>query len=80
MCLNLAKCVFEVSSGRFLGFISHQRGIDANPERVRAVTEMQSPHSVKEAQRLAGKLAALSRFVSRSGDKCLPFFRGSATA
>ena len=75
MRLNPAKCVFRVSSGRFLGFIIHQRGIDANPEIVRAVTEMDSPRSVKEVQRLVEKLAALSRFMSHSGDKCLPFFQ-----
>uniref|UniRef100_A0A804HNC6 Uncharacterized protein n=1 Tax=Musa acuminata subsp. malaccensis TaxID=214687 RepID=A0A804HNC6_MUSAM len=68
-------CVFGVSSGRFLGFVIHQRGIDANPEKVRAITWMHSPCSVKEVQCLTGKLAALSRFISRSGDRCLPFFQ-----
>ncbi|XP_065027568.1 uncharacterized protein LOC135651428 [Musa acuminata AAA Group] len=75
MRLNPAKCVFGVSSGRFLGFVIHQSGIDANPEKVRAITRMHSPRSVKEVQCLTGKLAALSRFISRSGDRCLPFFQ-----
>ena len=75
MRLNPTKCVFGVNSGKFLNFIIHQRGIDANPEKVRAITKMPSPRSIKEVQRLAGKLAALNRFMSRSGDKCLPFFR-----
>ncbi|URE23743.1 Retrotransposon protein [Musa troglodytarum] len=75
MCLNPAKCAFGVSSGKFLGFIVHQRGIDANPEKVRAIMEMQSPRLVKKVQCLTGKLAALGRFMSCSRDKCFSFFR-----
>jgi hypothetical protein len=43
MKLNLAKCAFCVSSGKFLGFMVSQRGIEANPEKVNAVLGMQSP-------------------------------------
>uniref|UniRef100_A0A804ICR2 RNase H type-1 domain-containing protein n=1 Tax=Musa acuminata subsp. malaccensis TaxID=214687 RepID=A0A804ICR2_MUSAM len=57
-------CIFRVNSGRFLGFIIHQRGIDANSKKVRAIAEMHSPRSVKEVQRLAGRMATLSRFTS----------------
>ena len=53
--------------------MSH-RGIEANPEKIRAVTEMRSPRTVKEVQSLTGKLAALNRFISRATDKCHPFF------
>ena len=52
----------------------NQRGIKANPEKIRALLEMQSPHKPNEVQSLAGQVASLSRFVSRSTDKCLPFF------
>ncbi|XP_064940576.1 uncharacterized protein LOC135594082 [Musa acuminata AAA Group] len=69
--LNPTKCAFGVSSGRFLGFIVHERGIDANPEKVQAIIGMQTPQTIKDLQRLNGRLAALSR----SGDRCLPFFR-----
>ena len=75
MHLNPVKCVFGVSSGRFLGFVIHQRGIDANLEKVRAVIEMSSPRLAKEVQRLVGRLVVLNRFMSCSGDKCLPFIR-----
>ncbi|URD93608.1 Retrotransposon protein [Musa troglodytarum] len=75
MRLNPAKCVFGVTSGKFLGFIIHKRGIDANPEKIRALIDMRSPRTIKELQCLNGRIAALSRFLSRSGDKCLPFFR-----
>ena len=52
-----------------------QRGIEANPEKVKAILDMMSPRSVKEVQRLTGRIVALNRFVSRATDKCLPFFK-----
>jgi hypothetical protein len=75
MKLNPAKCAFEVSSEKFLGYMVSSRGIKANPEKIRAVLEMQSPKTTKQLQRLTGRLAALNRFISRSTNKCLPFFR-----
>ena len=75
MKLNLVKCIFGVSSGKFLGFMVSQRGIEANPEKVRAILDMVSPKTVKEVQRLTGRVAALNRYVSKATDKCLPFFK-----
>ena len=75
MRLNPNKCVFGVASGKFLGFMVSQRGIEANPEKVRAIIDMTSPRTVKEVQKLTGRIAALNRFVSRATDKCLPFFK-----
>ncbi|XP_065039424.1 uncharacterized protein LOC135673957 [Musa acuminata AAA Group] len=75
MRLNPTKCAFRVTSGKFLGFIVHERGIDANPEKVQAIINMQSPRTVKDLQRLNGRLVALSRFLAQSGDRCLPFFK-----
>uniref|UniRef100_A0A2N9EKU0 Uncharacterized protein n=1 Tax=Fagus sylvatica TaxID=28930 RepID=A0A2N9EKU0_FAGSY len=75
MKLNPAKCVFGVSSGKFLGFMVSQRGIEANPDKIKAILDMSPPKTIKEVQSLTGKAAALNRFVSRSTDKCLPFFR-----
>ncbi|KAJ8480110.1 hypothetical protein OPV22_023837 [Ensete ventricosum] len=75
MRLNPAKCTFGITAGKFLGFIVHQRGIDANPDKIKAIHEMQSPKTAKEVQRLAGRIAALSRFISRAGDKSSAFFR-----
>ena len=74
MKLNSEKCAFGVSSGKFLGYLVSHRGIEANPEKIRAVIEMRSPRTVKEVQSLTGKLAVLNRFVSRVTDKCHPFF------
>ena len=75
MKLNPSKCAFGVSSGKFLGFIVSQRGIEANPEKVRAILEMSSPRTIKEVQSLIGRVAALNRFVSKATDKCFPFFK-----
>ncbi|XP_050242332.1 uncharacterized protein LOC126691322 [Quercus robur] len=51
------------------------RGIKANPEKVRAIIDMASPKTVKDVQKLTGRIAAVNRFVSRATDKCLPFFK-----
>ena len=75
MKLNPAKCAFGVSVGKFLGFIFNNRGIEANPDKIKAVLNMPSPSSIKEVQRLTGRIAALSRFMSRASDKCQPFFQ-----
>ena len=75
MKLNPAKCAFGVSAGKFLGFIVNHRGIEANPDKIKALLDMPSPSGIKEVQRLTGRIAALSRFVSRASDKCQPFFQ-----
>ena len=51
-----------------------QRGIGANPDKIKAIVEMAPPKNVKEVQSLNGKVATLNRFVSRAMHKCLPFF------
>jgi hypothetical protein len=75
MKLNPAKCAFGVSLGKFMGFMVSSRGIETNPEKIRAVLEMQAPRTTKQMQQLTGRIAALNRFISRSTDKCLPFFK-----
>ena len=75
MKLNPGKCTFGVTTGKFLGFMMSQRGIEANPDKIRAIMEMAPPRNVKEVQNLNGKIAALNRFMLRAMDKCLPFFR-----
>ncbi|WZZ27514.1 hypothetical protein YC2023_010915 [Brassica napus] len=73
MMLNPAKCSFGVSSGKFLGYIVN-RGIEANPEQIRATHSILSPKDVKEVQKLTGRMAALSRFITRLSDKSHAFF------
>ena len=74
MKLNPGKCAFRVTAGKFLGFMVSQRGIEANPDKIRAIMEMKPLRNVKEVQSLNGKVVVLNRFVSRATDKCLPFF------
>ena len=74
MKLNPSKCAFGVTVGKFLGFMVFQRGIEVNPEKVRAILELEPPRTVKAVQSLNEKVAALNRFVSKVTDKCLPFF------
>ncbi|KAL0433794.1 UNVERIFIED_CONTAM: Retrovirus-related Pol polyprotein from transposon [Sesamum latifolium] len=73
--LNPGKCAFGVSGGRFLGFMVTQRGIEANPDKIKAVLDMGHPTNINEVQRLTGRIAALSRFISKSAEKGLPFFK-----
>ena len=74
MKLNPAKCAFGVSVEKFLGFIVNNRGIETNLDRIKAMLDMLPPLNVKDIQRLTGRIAALSRFVSRANDKCRPLF------
>ena len=75
MKLNPTKCAFAVSSRKFLGYMVLSRGIEANLEKIQAILEMQSPKTTKQLQQLTERLAALNRFISRSTDKCLHFFK-----
>nr|XP_027082689.1 uncharacterized protein LOC113705025 [Coffea arabica] len=75
MMLNPKKCVLGVTSGKFLGYLVSRRGIEANPDKVKAIQEMSPPRCVRDVQRLTGRLAALNRFLSQSASKALPFFK-----
>jgi hypothetical protein len=73
--LNPEKCVFRIPQGMLLGFIVSERGIEANPEKIAAITNMRPIKDLKGVQRVMGCLAALSRFISRLGEKGLPLYR-----
>ncbi|CAL9019077.1 unnamed protein product [Prunus brigantina] len=75
MRLNPTKCAFGVASGKFLGFMISQRGIEANPEKIQAILDMAIPKTVKDIQSLTGRVAALTRFISKATDRCAPFFK-----
>ena len=72
--LNPEKCIFGVSKGKLLGCLVSARGIEANLDKIDAILNMEPPTSRKLAQRLAGRLAALNRFISRSAEQGIPFF------
>ena len=73
--LNPEKCVFDVPSGKLLGFIVSNRGIEANLAKIRALSELAIPTDLNHIQKLAACVAALSRFISRLGEKALPLYR-----
>jgi hypothetical protein len=72
--LNPEKCVFGVKKGKFLGCLVSTKGIEANPSKIEAFLRMEPPSTKKGAQRLAGRLASLNRFISRSAERNLSFF------
>ena len=70
MKLNLAKCAFEVSARKFLGFIVNSRGIEANPDKIKTMLDMLQSSNIKDIQSLTRRIATLSRFVSKANNKC----------
>ena len=72
--LNTSKCSFGVGSGKFLGYMVTHRGIEVNPDQIKAIKILQLPRNPKEIQKLTGMTVALNRFISRSTDRCRPFF------
>jgi hypothetical protein len=72
--LNPKKCVFGVPRGMLLGYIVSHRGIEADPEKVAALERMGLIRDLKGVQKVLGCLAALSRFISRLGEKGLPLY------
>lgn len=73
--LNPEKCTFGVDSGQLLGFLVSHRGIEANPHKIEAIEKMEAPRKIRDVQRLNGCVAALGRFISRLGERALPFFK-----
>jgi hypothetical protein len=73
--LNPEKCVFGVGQGKMLSYIISAKGIKANPDKTKAIMTMTEPSTKKEVQRLIGRIATLSRFISRSAERSLPFFK-----
>jgi hypothetical protein len=73
--LKPEKCAFGVPRGMLLGYIVSQRGIEANLEKVAALERMGPIRDLKGVQKVLGCLAALSRFISRLGEKGLPLYR-----
>jgi hypothetical protein len=79
--LNPDKCVFDVTRGKVLSCVVSIKGIEANPDKIKAILQMQPPQSKKEVQKLMSRIAALNRFIAKLAERSLPFFsvlRGSA--
>ncbi|GJV67688.1 reverse transcriptase domain-containing protein [Tanacetum coccineum] len=75
MKLNPKKCTFGMQEGMFLGYKVSTNGLRACPEKADTVLSLPSPRCIKDVQKLNGKLASLNRFLSKSAEKSLPFFK-----
>ena len=75
MRLNPAKCTFGVKSGKLLGFNVSQKGIEVDPEKVKAMLEMPEPRIEKQVRGFLGRLNYIARFISQLTAICEPLFK-----
>src|SRR6185369_3728842 len=73
--LNPKKCMFGVPKAKLLGYMVSERGIEANHDKITAITNMGPIRGVNGVHRLTGCLAALSRFIARLGERGLPLYK-----
>ena len=73
--LNPAKCTFGVKSGKLLGFVVSQKGIEVDPSKVKAILEMPAPRTEKEVRGFLGRLNYIARFISQLTATCEPIFK-----
>jgi hypothetical protein len=73
--LNPNKCTFGVRSGKLLGFIVSQKGIEVDPDKVKAIQEMPAPKTKKQVRGFLGRLNYISRFISHMTATCEPIFK-----
>ena len=77
LCLNPNKCTFGVRSGKLLGFIVSQKGIEVDPDKVKAIKEMPAPKTEKQVRGFLGRLNYISRFISHMTATCGPTWRNT---
>ena len=73
--MNPLKCVFGVTSGKFLGFVVRKKGIEIDPDKVKAIIQMPHPRNLRELRGLQGRLAYIRWFISNLSGRCQPFTR-----
>ena len=73
--LNPKKCTIEVTSGKLLGFMVSQRGIEIDLHKIKAIVEMKPPRTEKEIQAFLGRIQYISRFIAQLTMTCEPIFR-----
>ena len=60
---------------KLLIFFVSQRGIEANPDKIKAIEQIEAPKWIKDVRRLTGCVAAMSRFISKFAERAIPFFK-----
>ena len=73
--MNPKKCAFGVTSEKLLGFILSQRGIEVDPEKIKAIVEMKPPRTKKEIRGFLGRIQYISRFIAQLTMTCEPIFQ-----
>ncbi|KAG9449464.1 hypothetical protein H6P81_009429 [Aristolochia fimbriata] len=73
--MNPLKCAFDVTSGKFLGFIVHHRGIGIDQSKIDAIQKMPKPRNISELKSFQGHLAYIRRFISNLARRCQLFSR-----
>ena len=72
--MNPNKCTFGVRSGKLLGFIVSEKGIEVDPAKVKAIQEMPAPKTEKQVRGFLDRLNYISRFISHMTATCAPMF------
>ena len=73
--LNPKKCTFGVTSGKLLGFLITQRGIEVDPSKIKAIAEIVPPKNENEVRGFLGRIQFISRFISKLTTTCDPLFK-----
>jgi hypothetical protein len=71
--MNPEKCVFGVTRGKVLGCLVSTKGIEASPDKIKAILQMQPTQTRKEVQKLTSRIGALNRFIAKLAQRSLPF-------
>ncbi|XP_034677764.1 uncharacterized protein LOC117908248 [Vitis riparia] len=72
--LNPKKCTLGVTSGKLLGHIVSEHGIEVDPKKIRVILDMPAPRTEREIRSFLGKLQYISRFIARLTDISEPIF------
>ena len=72
MTLNQDKCVFDVAEVKFLGHVINTRGIQPDPEKLKAIADLPPPTSVSEVRTFLGMINQLSKFAEHLANKSKP--------
>jgi hypothetical protein len=76
--MNPLKCAFRVTSGRFLGFVVHECGIQIDPKKIESIDKIGEPVCKKDVQKMLGKINYLRHFISNlagRAESLLPLVR-----
>ena len=72
MRLNPKKCTVGVTSGKLLGHMVSERGIEVDLDKIKTMLDMPAPKTKKEIRGFLGRLQYISRFIARLTDICEP--------